>query len=165
MRAPIRPFTLVFAVLLALAGTAEAQGRHGGRGGYGSGHAGAGHYGHGHPGWRHGGPAWGGVGVGIGLGFALGFPAWYGAPWYPAYAAPLYATRSPVYEIASPPPPLPAVPEPIVYPRNGQSPAQTEADRRACDRWAMTQPSAMADASVFQRATLACMDGRGYTLR
>jgi len=26
-------------------------------------------------------------------------------------------------------------------------------------------PRAMADASVFQRATLACMDGRGYTAR
>jgi hypothetical protein len=29
----------------------------------------------------------------------------------------------------------------------------------------MTQPKAMADASVFHRATLACMEGRGYTLR
>jgi hypothetical protein len=66
----------------------------------------------------------------------------------------------------APPPPAPtALPEPIVYPRNGQSAAQTEADRRECERWATTQPSAMADASVFQRAVAACMDARGYTVR
>ena len=28
-----------------------------------------------------------------------------------------------------------------------------------------TQPEAMADASVFHRATMACMDARGYTSR
>ena len=58
-----------------------------------------------------------------------------------------------------------AAPEPIVYPNRGQSAAQTEADRQACDRWATTQPSAMADASVFHRATLACLEGRGYTVK
>jgi alkanesulfonate monooxygenase SsuD/methylene tetrahydromethanopterin reductase-like flavin-dependent oxidoreductase (luciferase family) len=62
------------------------------------------------------------------------------------------------------PPPKPA-PDPIIYPRGGQSPEQTEADRQACNRWATTQPSAMADASVFQRAMAACLDGRGYTVR
>lgn len=73
-------------------------------------------------------------------------------------------TTSPVQP--APPPPKPAPPpEPIIYPRNGQSPAQTEADRVECNRWATTQPAAMADASVFQRAVAACMDGRGYTLR
>ena len=64
-----------------------------------------------------------------------------------------------------PPPPTPAAPDPIIYPRSGQSAAQTEADRQECNRWATTQPSAMADASVFQRAVAACMDGRGYTVR
>jgi hypothetical protein len=59
----------------------------------------------------------------------------------------------------------PAAPEPIFYPRNNQSAAQTEADRRDCNSWATTQPQAMADAKVFQRATEACMDGRGYTVR
>ena len=39
------------------------------------------------------------------------------------------------------------------------------ADRRECNRWATTQPGAMADASIFQRATLACMEGRGYTVK
>ncbi len=62
------------------------------------------------------------------------------------------------------PPPKPA-PDPIIYPRQGQSAQQTEADRQECNRWATTQPSAMADASVFQRAVAACMDGRGYTVR
>jgi uncharacterized membrane protein len=56
-------------------------------------------------------------------------------------------------------------PEPVIYPRSGQSQEQIEADRQACNRWATTQQSAMADASVFNRATEACMDGRGYTLR
>ena len=63
------------------------------------------------------------------------------------------------------PPPTPAAPEPIFYPRNNQGAAQTEADRRDCNAWATSQPQAMADAKVFQRATEACMDGRGYTVR
>ncbi len=74
-----------------------------------------------------------------------------------------YTTPAPVP--AAPPQATAAPPDPIFYPRNGQSAAQTEADRQACNRWATTQPSAMADASVFHRATLACMDGRGYTSR
>ena len=64
-----------------------------------------------------------------------------------------------------PPAPAPAAPDPIFYPRNNQSAAQAEADRRDCNSWATTQPNAMADAKVFQRATDACMDGRGYTVR
>jgi hypothetical protein len=55
--------------------------------------------------------------------------------------------------------------DPIFYPRNGQSAAQTETDRQDCNRWATTQAGAMNDASIFQRATFACMDGRGYTAR
>ena len=54
-------------------------------------------------------------------------------------------------------------PHPIVYPNRGQSGAQTEPDRQARNRWAMTPPSAVADASVFHRATLACLEGRGNT--
>ena len=55
--------------------------------------------------------------------------------------------------------------EPVIYPRSGQSPVQTEADRQECNRWATTQQAAMNDASVFQRAVAACLDGRGYTVR
>ena len=80
----------------------------------------------------------------------------------------LYVAPPPVV-YAEPPapamPPVKALPEPIFYPRQGQDAAQLEADRQACNRWATTQPSAMADASVFHRATLACMDGRGYSAR
>jgi hypothetical protein len=68
-------------------------------------------------------------------------------------------------QTAAPPAPAPATPDPIFYPRSNQSAAQTEADRRDCNSWATTQPNAMADAKVFQRATEACMDGRGYTVR
>ena len=58
-----------------------------------------------------------------------------------------------------------APPTPIIYPRNGQSAQQQEADMQACNRWATTQPAAMNDASVFQRSVEACMDGRGYSMR
>ena len=68
-------------------------------------------------------------------------------------------------QAAPPPAPTPVAPDPIFYPRNNQSAAQTEADRRDCNAWATTQPQAMADAKVFQRATDACMDGRGYSVR
>jgi hypothetical protein len=59
----------------------------------------------------------------------------------------------------------PSRPAPVIYPRNGQSDLQLEADSRECNTWATTQQAAMADAGVFQRAVEACMDGRGYTLR
>lgn len=94
-----------------------------------------------------------------------------GAPYY--YADGVYYNPSPGqgYVVVARPPgadamqPAPAPPEPIFYPRNNQSAAQTEADRRDCNAWATTQPQAMADAKVFQRAAEACMDGRGYTVR
>lgn len=114
-------------------------------------------HGHGH---RH----WGGIGLGI----AIGAPLYYGyrqAPYYYDDAGVLIAPAPLVYAAPVPAVPPMAQPAPILYPRNGQSAAQLEADRRECDRWAVTQPAAMADANVFHRATLACMDGRGYTVR
>jgi len=101
-----------------------------------------------------------------------------GAPYY--YANGVYYAPTPGqgYIVVDPPPgaeaappaPLPPpqtrpAPDPIIYPRNGQSPAQQEADMQACNRWATSQPSALADASIFQRAVAACMDGRGYTVK
>jgi hypothetical protein len=59
----------------------------------------------------------------------------------------------------------PARPEPVIYPRNGQTAEQTEADRQACNRWATTQPAALSDSTVFMRAVDACLDGRGYTTK
>jgi hypothetical protein len=172
-----RALTLfVFAAALLVSGAAAAGGRHGGHGGHGGayygGHGGyyPGHYVRGPGYW---GPRWrSGVSIGIGLGFG-GY--WGGHPY--AYGAPYYAY--PGYAVAVPPPvyyePLPqrapeqplakGPPDPIFYPRNGQSVEQIEADRQDCNRWALTQPNAVARADVFHRATLACMEGRGYTVR
>ncbi len=158
-------FALLLAAVLGLGPlSAEAQLRHGGHGGHGGGRSG---YGQGY--WGPG-PFWGGLGgLNIGIGIGLGAIA-FGGPAYPVYPG-AYVVAAPQPVVYDNPPIVPgqavqaAVPEPIIYPRNGQSADQTEADRRDCNRWATTQPSAMAEASVFQRASLACMDGRGYTLR
>ena len=56
--------------------------------------------------------------------------------------------------------------EPVVYPRNGQSAAQADADRGQCQQWAATQAAGRAsDPTTFDRAFVACLDGRGYTVR
>ena len=78
---------------------------------------------------------------------------------------PADAASEPVPPALQSPPAEPARPDPVIYSRQGQSAELTEADRRDCNRWATTQPAAVADASVFQRAVEACMDGRGYTLK
>ncbi len=100
-----------------------------------------------------------------------------GVPYYYANGVYYAAAAHQGYVVMAPPPgadaaePVPAAPpprpapEPIIYPRSGQSPAQTEIDRQECNRWATTQASAMADAEIFQRAVAACLDGRGYTVR
>ena len=157
MRALFRTAALAFAALALVAAPLESQAGPGGRGG------GHGHW-HGHRG--HGGHHWGG---GFAWGLGLGIGTYYAlAPWYypPSYVV---TVPAPAYDpgVTSPPPVAAtrAAPDPIIYPNRGQTAAQTEADRQACDRWATTQPSAMADASVFHRATLACMEGRGYTVK
>lgn len=114
------------------------------------------------------GPFWGGVAVGVGVGLGSYY---YGRPYYyPGYV--IVEPPPVIYREAQPVPPAPArelvskaAPDPIFYPRDGQSAAQTEADRTECNRWATTQQNAMIDASVFHRATLACMEGRGYVVR
>jgi hypothetical protein len=120
---------------------------------------------------RHG-RWWGGVSIGIGVPLYVGpygsaYGGLYGGPWV-GYPAPVVVAPPPVGYAEPPAPPAlaaKALPDPIFYPRQGQGAAQLEADRQECNRWATTQPSAMADASVFHRATLACMDGRGYSSR
>jgi hypothetical protein len=84
-------------------------------------------------------------------------------PGYVVVAPPANADTQAV--VATPAPPPPPRPDPIICPRNGQGAAQQESDRQECNRWATTQPTAMNDASVFNRAVEACMDGRGYTMR
>ncbi|MFY9509622.1 MAG: hypothetical protein WAQ05_01435 [Rubrivivax sp.] len=135
------------------------------------------------------------VSVGINLGFPIGAAvpllsggavfgqhrywthggAWHHRSWGPRYmvvGAPLgyYYYDQPPVALAPPPEPAPRSvpatrPDPVIYPRNGQNSQQTEYDRQECNRWATTQPQAVADASVFQRAVEACMDGRGYTMK
>lgn len=162
--------------------------RGGGYGGHRGGHFDGGHYygGHvrggyvssgywGHRGYWGPGPFWGGLGLGLGLGTVIyssgysGYRDGYDLPYYgavspevvvvPAYDGRVVRSGQPVPLAAAP------APEPIFYPKNGQIAAVLENDRRECNRWATTQPNAMADASIFQRATYACMEGRGYTVR
>lgn len=95
----------------------------------------------------------------------------YGGVWYRPWGPRYVVVEPPVgYYAPEPPPPEPRSvpstrPDPVIYPRNGQNAQQTEYDRQACNRWAVTQPQAVADAAVFQRAIEACMDGRGYSVR
>jgi hypothetical protein len=119
----------------------------------------------------------------VSVGWHRGHRYWYRGgvwyrPWGPRWvvAAPPLGVVLPGAVIAAEQPPVvvqpappvamaPPKPDPIIYPRNAQSPEQTELDRQECNRWATTQPQAVADASVFQRAVEACMDGRGYSMR
>ena len=158
------------ALALACTGVAQAApgGWHGGGGGWHGG--GGGWHGGGHVVYRGGwgyDPFWG-FGLGLGLA-ALAAPAYYDQPSVVYVNPPVYYPPAPVYAQTAPAPAYapqaPTVADPIFYPRNGQSAAQVEADRQDCNRWATTQPKAMADASIFQRATFACMDGRGYSAR
>lgn len=158
-------------LLVTLAPSDAEASRRGGHGGY-----------HGHRGHGPGRGAVGlGLSVGVGLGWLAGSRYGHGYGYGPSVYSPVYA---PGYVVVEPPPVVyrevppivyrevpqrqpvaKALPEPVIYPRSGQSQQQIEADRQECNRWATTQPSAMADSSVFNRATEACMDARGYTLR
>jgi hypothetical protein len=95
------------------------------------------------------------------------WPLYWGGPvyYYPAVPFGYAAVAPPPVAYATPAPVEAMPPAPVAYPRNAQTPQQTEADWRECNRWATTQPAAMADAGVFQRSVLACMDGHGYSVR
>ena len=90
----------------------------------------------------------------------------WGFGWYPGVVfvepRPWVYERVPIAEVA---PAVASPPDPVFTPRNAQDAAQTESDRQACNRWTMTQPSAMTDARAFHRMTLGCMEGRGYSVR
>jgi hypothetical protein len=83
----------------------------------------------------------------------------------PGYVSVEPPVSSSVRSAGQPVPAASRAPDPIFYPRNGQSAAKAETDRQECNRWATTQSGAMNDASIFQRATFACMEGRGYTVK
>lgn len=159
-------------------GPGGASGWHGGSGYHGGYHGGS--WGHRGGYWRGGywgpGPFWGGLGLGLGIG-AIGYYGAYGgyydSPTYiiqddPAYipiAPPVVSSAVVTRSAGQPVPAASRAPDPIFYPKNNQSAAKTDADRQDCNRWATTQSGAMNDASIFQRATFACMEGRGYTVR
>jgi hypothetical protein len=60
-----------------------------------------------------------------------------------------------------------------LYPRNGQSEAQTQNDRYECHSWAVNQTGydptrsqqTSGNAADYQRAMVACLDARGYSAR
>jgi len=111
-------------------------------------------------GWRHRG--WHGGWHG---GWHDGWRGW--GPGWVLVAPPLVWTAPPPVELVEPAPVsvAPTRPDPVIVPRQGQDARQTEADRQQCNRWAVTQPAALADAQVFQRTVDACMDARGYTTK
>lgn len=152
----------VVSASLALASGAVAQGRdmRAGAHGVAAGHWHGGHFG---PGYGHRYPGSGFIWGGVGLGIGLGLGSYYAVPWY---VEPDYVVVDPgvTYGVARPVP-APAAPQPLIYPRNGQTAAQMQADSDACSQWAGAQPNATVDASVFRRGISACMDARGYTLR
>jgi hypothetical protein len=52
-----------------------------------------------------------------------------------------------------------------MVPRNGQSTTQESADRRDCQQWASQQAgTSAANGSDYQRAMVACIEGRGYAV-
>ena len=122
-------------------------------------------------GYRGGGWGWGpAFGLALGVDLALSSPYYYGGYPYDYYprtvvVAPPPVVYQPSTTTSAAVAPSSSMPEPIFYPRTGQSAAQTENDVRECNSWATTQPRAVADGSVFHRAVAACMDGRGYTVR
>ncbi len=52
----------------------------------------------------------------------------------------------------------------FMYPKNGQSEEQQSADKRECQQWAAQQAGTSgANSSDYQRAMVACVEGRGYS--
>jgi len=68
---------------------------------------------------------------------------------------------------AGPNGPLDGAPAQIfMYPKNGQSAEQTAADRAACQQWATEQAGSVAqNGANYNRAMVACVEGRGYSAR
>ena len=86
------------------------------------------------------------------------------------------------YEVVAPPEPQPGAPAAaervFVYPRQGQSAELQASDEYECHRWASGQsgfdPTSVATGQTagsdalrqdYQRASAACLEGRGYTVR
>jgi hypothetical protein len=163
-------------------GLGELRGPGGGRYWYHGGHW-----------YRWGGGAW--VVWGAPIGFFVPFLPpyfttvwWGGVPYY--YANDTYYVWSDdqhQYEVVAPPQGVdtggtvqaPASDELFVYPRNGQSADQQAQDRYECHRWAVDNTGfdpthagggaapgqAVAKRNDYYRAQVACLEGRGYTVK
>ena len=110
---------------------------------------------------------------------------WSGQPYY--YANDVYYTYSPDYSgyVATDPPPVsneqsdssaPAAQgemappsgsaQVFMYPKNGQSAEQQTQDRTECQAWATQQAGSPAqNGPDYNRAMVACVEGRGYSAR
>ena len=110
---------------------------------------------------------------------------WYGGiPYY--YANDVYYTWNPDYQgytATDPPPvadpsgaaaggarrPAPGLVAQVrlaifMYPMNGDSPEQQSIDRQQCQQWAAQHTGqGAASGSDYQRAVMACIEGRGYS--
>jgi hypothetical protein len=54
----------------------------------------------------------------------------------------------------------------FMYPKNGQSAEQQATDKAECQQWASQQAGQVAQIpSDYQRAMVACVEGRGYSAR
>ena len=109
--------------------------------------------------------------IGIGLGFGYYSPyAWYDPWFYPyPYAYGPYPWRAPAKQDDK------AADNLFAYPAHGQSEAQTAQDRKECNDWAVGQ-SGLDPATAkrrektqhlgdYNRAFVACMEGRNYTVK
>jgi hypothetical protein len=67
---------------------------------------------------------------------------------------------------AQPGPGGPAAGQIFMYPKNGQSAEQQSSDRAECQKWATDQAGQVAqNGSDYNRAMVACVEGRGYSAR
>ncbi len=91
-----------------------------------------------------------------------------------------YVVVDPPADAAQPSEPPPASHEDlIIYPKNGQPPAQQAADRYECHNWARQQtgfdptqpaggvpgPDVLRSRNAYDRAMSACLSGRGYEVK
>src|ERR1700742_4174405 len=74
-------------------------------------------------------------------------------------------SRAPIAD-AGPGPGGPVPGQIFMYPKNGQSTEQQAADRAECQKWATDQAGQVAqNGSDYNRAMVACVEGRGYSAR
>jgi hypothetical protein len=120
--------------------------------------------------------------VTVGFGFGFGYPYPYGYR-YPVVYPPAWAYPAavgvhvgvaprPVYR-TQPAPQTPSTVRLFIYPAAGQSKEQTADDRYECHVWAADRSGydptlgggKASDAADYQRAFVACMEGRHYVVK